>query len=144
LQHLTIYLQPFPRYSEILVENCNFFYTRLAFNAPVRGGPWDNRGNVTWIEREFNASQKPRSVYPSIFNRFPVIQAEILNVRHFSTLFAHFGIPWVRPGPGTIAVNVTWIEREFNTCQTPRSMYPCIYLQPFPSNSSRKFKSSPF
>jgi len=29
--------------------------------------------------------------------------------------------------PGIIAVNVTWIEREFNACQKPRSMY----LQPF-------------
>jgi len=31
----------------------------------------------------------------------------------------------VSPGyaPGTIAVNVTWIERGFNACQTYRSMY---------------------
>jgi len=29
--------------------------------------------------------------------------------------------------PGTIAVNVTWIEREFNACQTPPSMYPSIF-----------------
>ena len=31
--------------------------------------------------------------------------------------------------PGTIAVNVTWIEREFNAGQTPctRSMYPSIF-----------------
>ena len=28
---------------------------------------------------------------------------------------------------GTIAVNVTWIETEFNACQTPRSMYPSIF-----------------
>ena len=27
---------------------------------------------------------------------------------------AHFGLHWVRPG--TIAVNITWIEREFNAC----------------------------
>jgi len=26
--------------------------------------------------------------------------------------------------PGTIAVNVTWVERGFNAGQTPRSMYP--------------------
>ena len=32
---------------------------------------------------------------------------------------------------GTIAVNVTWIEREFNASQTPRSMHVSIYLQPF-------------
>ena len=30
--------------------------------------------------------------------------------------------------PGTIAVNVTWIEREYNACQTPRSMYPGAFL----------------
>ena len=29
--------------------------------------------------------------------------------------------------PGTIAVNVTWIEREFNACQTHRSMYTSIF-----------------
>ena len=38
---------------------------------------------------------------------------------------AHFGFPWVRPW--TIAVNVTWLERGFNACQTPRSMYPSIF-----------------
>jgi len=29
--------------------------------------------------------------------------------------------------PGTIAVNVTRIEREFNACQMHRSMYPSIF-----------------
>jgi len=29
--------------------------------------------------------------------------------------------------PGTIAVNVTWIKREFNACQTHRSIYPSIF-----------------
>jgi len=58
--------------------------------------PWDNRGKFTWIEREFNACQTPRSMYLSI-NRFPVFQALSLIVRHFSTFFAHFGLPWARP-----------------------------------------------
>ena len=40
-----------------------------------------------------------------------------LNVRQLGSLYA----------PGTIAVNVTWIERECNACQTPRSMYPSIF-----------------
>jgi len=53
--------------------------------------------NVTWIDREFNARQTPHSMYPSIFNRFPVIQHGSSNVRHFSTFFAHFGLPWSRP-----------------------------------------------
>jgi len=29
--------------------------------------------------------------------------------------------------PGTIAVNVTRLEKGFNACQTPRSMYPAIF-----------------
>jgi len=28
---------------------------------------------------------------------------------------------------GTIAVNVTWLEREVNACQMHRSMYPFIF-----------------
>jgi len=35
-------------------------------------------------------------MYPSIFNRFPVIQPVSSKVLYFSTFFAHFGIPWVR------------------------------------------------
>jgi len=49
--------------------------------------------NVTWIEREFNACQTHRSMYPSIFNRFPVIQPESSKVRHFSTFFCTFWPP---------------------------------------------------
>ena len=37
-QHVSIYLQPFTSFSEILVGNCNFFYS-LAFNAAVGGVP---------------------------------------------------------------------------------------------------------
>ena len=78
--------------------------------------------NFTWMERGFNACQTHHSMYPSIINRFPVIQAVKSKGRHFST-FLHI---LASPGyaPGTIAVIVTWIEREFNACQTPRSMYP--------------------
>jgi len=36
-------------------------------------------------------------------------------------------VSWVAYATGTIAVNVTWIKREFNACQTPRSMYPFIF-----------------
>jgi len=90
--------------------------------------------NVTWIERGFNACQTHRSMYPSILSRFPVIQPVSSKVRHFSTFFAHFGLPGY--APGTIAVNFTWIKRGFNAGQTHRSMYPSIFgqkLQLFPT-----------
>ena len=38
---------------------------------------------------------------------------------------AHFGL--FGYAPGTIAVNVTWMKRGFNACQTHRSMYPSIF-----------------
>jgi len=42
---------------------------------------------------------------------------------------AHFSLPGY--APGTIAVNVTWMKRGFNACQTHRSMYTSI-LNRFP------------
>ena len=88
---------------------------------PPLGTPLDNRGKCHMDEQRFFACQTHRSMYPSIFNRFPVIQPVSLKVRHFST----FSPPWVRPW--TIAVNVAWMERGFNAGQTNRSMYPSIF-----------------
>jgi len=93
------------------------------------GLPWVAPGtiavNVTWMKRGFNACQTHRSMYPSIFKRFPVIQPVSSNVRHFSTFFAHFGLHVY--APGTIAVNITWMERGFNSGQTHCSIYPYIF-----------------
>ena len=54
--------------------------------------------------------------------------------------------------PGTIVVKCYMNERGFNACQMRRrrqclsnaSQHVTIYLQPFPSNSTHKFISSPF
>jgi len=59
-------------------------------------------------------------MYPSIFNRFPVIQPVISKVCHFST-FLHI------LATGTIAVYVTWMERGFNAGQTHSIIYPSIF-----------------
>ena len=55
---------------------------------------------------------------------FPSNSSRKIQRSPFSHIFLHI---LASPGyaPGTIAVNFTWIEREFNACQTPRSMYPC-------------------
>jgi len=44
---------------------------------------------------------------------------------------AHFGLLYAY-APGNIAVNVTWIEREFSAGQRHSSIYPSIF-QPFTS-----------
>ena len=79
-------------------------------------------------------------IWFDIFNRFPVIQS--LKVRHLSIFFAFFCLPWVRPWDYRGKCHNKWIERKFNALSNALQHVP-IYLQPFPSNSSRKFKSSP-
>jgi len=39
--------------------------------------------SVVWMEREFNAYKVSRSMYPSIFNNFPVIRTASAKNRHF-------------------------------------------------------------
>jgi len=79
--------------------------------------------NVTWIEREFNACQMPLSMYPIYL--FPAIQPQNSKVRRFSTFFAHFGLPWVRPWDNR--GKFTRLERGFNACKTPHCIYPSIF-----------------
>jgi len=79
--------------------------------------------NVVWMEREFDAFKLSRRMYPSIFNCFPVIRTASEKKSPFSR--THI---FVSPGdaPTTITQCVAWIERQFNACQTPRSMYLSI------------------
>ena len=76
-------------------------------------------------EKRIQCLSNASSMYPSIINRFPVIQPVSSKVRHFST-FLHI---LASPGyaPGTIAINVTRLERGFNACTTPRCIYPSIF-----------------
>ena len=82
--------------------------------------PWDNRGKFTWMKRGFNACQTHRSMYPSVFNRFPVIQPVISKVRHLSIFFAHFGLR------GKCCMDGKRIQ-----CWSNASQHVPIYLQPF-------------
>jgi len=74
------------------------------------------------MEREFDAYKLSRSVYPSIFNSFPVIRTASAKKSPFSSTADHM---FVSPGdaPATITQYVASMERQFNACQIPRSMY---------------------
>ena len=76
--------------------------------------------NVVWMEREFDAYKMSRSMYPSIFNSFPVIRTAIAKNRLFHVPQPSFLFPWRRPCDYHA---VAWMERQFNACQTPCSMY---------------------
>jgi len=69
--------------------------------------------NVIWIERGFNACQTHCSIYPPIFNSFPVIQPVSSNV--CLPFFSHFGDKCHTVG------------KKFNACKTPCCIYPSIF-----------------
>jgi len=53
--------------------------------------------NVVWMEREFDAYKLSRSVYPSIFNSFPVIRTASAKNRHFHVPQPAFLFPLETP-----------------------------------------------
>ena len=120
-QHIPIYLQQFP-------SNSSSKNPKVAILASPGFAPGTIVVNVTWIEREFNAGQTPRSIYPSIFNRFPILKAVKSKVRNFSTFFARFGLPWVRPWDYRGKFHM---DRKRIQCLLNASQHVPIYLQPF-------------
>ena len=82
---------------------------------------------VAWMERQFNACQTPRSMYPSTYlQQFPSYSNRKCKKSPFSRTAAHI---FVSPGdaPAIITQYAAWMERRFNACQTPRSMYLSIF-----------------
>ena len=61
-----------------------------------------------------DACKTSRSIHPSTFNRFPVIQPLIPKMTDFYHILV------------SLNVNVTWRERGFNACKTPRTINPSI------------------
>jgi len=62
----------------------------------------------------------------SIYNSFPVIRTASAKKSPFSRTTAHI---FVSPGdaPAIITQYVAWMERQFNACQTPCSMYLSVF-----------------
>ena len=52
---------------------------------------------VAWMERQFNACKTSRSMYPSIFNSFPVIRTAIAKNRRFHVPQTTFLFPLETP-----------------------------------------------
>ena len=81
--------------------------------------------NVVWMEREFDAYKVSRSMYPSIFNSFPVIRTGSAKIAVFKYRSPHFSPEDV---PATITQYAAWVERQFNACQFAKPLAACTYL----------------
>jgi len=82
--------------------------------------------NVVWMEREFDAFKLSHSMYPCIFNSFPVIRTASAKNRRFHVPHLTFLFPLETP-LRLYMQYVAWMEKQFNACQTPGSMYLSVF-----------------
>jgi len=73
-QHVPIYLQQFPSYSNRKCQKSPFSCTAAHIFVSPGDAPAIITQYVAWMERQFNACQTHRSIYLSIFNSFGVIR----------------------------------------------------------------------
>ena len=81
-----------------IAKNRHFYVPRLSFFVYPGYTPGAITLNVVWMEREFDAYKLSCSMYPSIFNSFPVIRtASAKKIAVFTYRSPHFSFPWRRP-----------------------------------------------
>jgi len=98
LQHVPIYLQQFPSYSNRKCKKIAVFtYCSPHFCFPWRRPCDYDEKNVPSMERQYNACQTPSSMYLSIFNSFRVIRCLNQCVIPKIAIFTTFCFPWGRP-----------------------------------------------
>ena len=83
--------------------------------------------NVVWMDgKRIRCLQIVSLNVPIYLQQFPSYSNRKCKKSSFSRTAAHIS---VSPGdaPATITQYVTWMERQFNACQTPCSMYLSIF-----------------
>jgi len=96
-QHVPIYLQQFPSYSNRKCQKSLFSRTAAHIFVSPRDAPAIITQCVVWMKRQFNACQTPRSTYLSIFNSFRVIRCLIQCVSPKIAIFTTFWFPLGTP-----------------------------------------------
>jgi len=90
LQHVPIYLQQFPSYSNRKCKKSPFSRTAAHIFVSFGDAPATITQCVAWMNRQFNACQAPCSLYLSIFNSFRVIRCLSQCVSPKIAIFATF------------------------------------------------------
>jgi len=80
--------------------------------------------NVVWMEKEFDAYKLSRSMYPSIFNSFPVIRTASAKNRHFHVPPPTFLFPMETPLRLSRNMLHGWKDNSMLT----KRLAACIYL----------------
>ena len=125
-QHVPIYLQQFPSYSNRKCKKSPFSRTAVHIFVSPGDAPATITQYVASMKRQFNACQTPCSIYLSIFNSFRVIRCLCQRVSPKIVILPHFGFP-DGDAPGAITLNVVWMETKFDAYKLSRCMCPSNY-----------------
>jgi len=128
-QHVPVYLQQFPVIRTTIMQKIAIFtYPGLHFLFALGTPLWQSRKTLhEWKDNSLLA--KNLAAWTSCLRILAVselFEPQVQNNRCFSRTAAHI---FVSPGdaPAIITQYVAWMERQFNACQTPSSMYLSIF-----------------
>jgi len=93
---LSIY-NSFPVIRTTIAKNLHFYVPRPSFFICPGDAPVAITQNVAWMKRQFSACQTPCSIYPFIFNSFPVIPTASAKNRRFHVPQPTFLFPLETP-----------------------------------------------
>jgi len=121
-QHVPIYLQQFPSYS----NRKKLPLWRTAAHIFVSSGNAHRAItlNVVWMEREFDAYKLSRSMYPSILNSFPVIRTASAKNRRFHVPQPTFLLPLETP----LRLSRNMLRGWKNNSMLAKPLAACTYL----------------
>jgi len=124
-QHVPIYLQQFPSYSNRKCQKSLFSRTAAHIFVSPGDAPVIITKYFAWMER-IESLPNPLQHVPIYVQQFPSYSNLKCKKSPFSRTTAHI---FVSPGDATATITqyVSWMERQFNACQTPRSMYLSIF-----------------
>jgi len=112
----------------IMMLNSMRISPKIAIFLPHFGFPGDAPGaimlNVVWMEREFDAYKLSRSVYPSIFNIFPVIRTASAKNRRFCVPQHTFLFPQETP----LQLSRNMLHRWKDNSMLAKPLAACTYL----------------
>ena len=102
-----------------------FTYCSPHFCFPCRR-PCDYHTICCMDEKTIQCLPNPSQHIPIYLEQFPSYSNRKCKKSPFSRTAAHIFVSPV-DAPATITQYVAWTERQFNACQTPLSMYLCIF-----------------
>ena len=129
-QHVPIYLQQFPSYSNHNCKKPSFLRTPAFIFCLPWGRPCGNHAKRCINEKTIQCLPNLSQHVPIYLQQFPqlLFEPQVQKNRRFHVPQPTFLFPLgLGDAPAIITQYVAWMERQFNACQTPRSMYLSIF-----------------